>query len=189
MCESVSAQWTPRLCFIVSVHPYSEKESSVPSIQWAWCMCVCVWVGKQTADNQQYFLQLRTTRAFLHPHLASSVSPARSVYTESCWAQRTRPLITKWSAAALQFYIHTTAPRAFNIDGPASSEDFRVILLSWLCFSFCKMSGGEIICQGWLRKSPPEKKLRRYVSVSNAMFFWVIIFCFMYSNSDAESCA
>lgn len=24
------------------------------------------------------------------------------------------------------------------------------------------MSGGEIICQGWLRKSPPEKKLRRY---------------------------
>ena len=26
------------------------------------------------------------------------------------------------------------------------------------------MSGGEIIFQGWLRKSPPEKKLRRYVS-------------------------
>ncbi|XP_023663009.1 GRB2-associated-binding protein 2 isoform X1 [Paramormyrops kingsleyae] len=24
------------------------------------------------------------------------------------------------------------------------------------------MSGGEIVCQGWLRKSPPEKKLRRY---------------------------
>lgn len=26
------------------------------------------------------------------------------------------------------------------------------------------MSGGEVVCQGWLRKSPPEKKLRRYVS-------------------------
>ncbi|XP_064417557.1 GRB2-associated-binding protein 1 isoform X3 [Latimeria chalumnae] len=24
------------------------------------------------------------------------------------------------------------------------------------------MSGGEIVCSGWLRKSPPEKKLRRY---------------------------
>ncbi|XP_015259205.1 PREDICTED: GRB2-associated-binding protein 1 isoform X2 [Cyprinodon variegatus] len=24
------------------------------------------------------------------------------------------------------------------------------------------MSGGEVVCQGWLRKSPPEKKLRRY---------------------------
>ncbi|XP_078514618.1 GRB2-associated-binding protein 2 isoform X1 [Lissotriton helveticus] len=25
------------------------------------------------------------------------------------------------------------------------------------------MSGGEVICSGWLRKSPPEKKLRRYI--------------------------
>ncbi|XP_059410245.1 GRB2-associated-binding protein 1 isoform X5 [Carassius carassius] len=25
-----------------------------------------------------------------------------------------------------------------------------------------KMSGGEVVCTGWLRKSPPEKKLRRY---------------------------
>uniref|UniRef100_A0A3P9JKA9 GRB2-associated binding protein 1 n=1 Tax=Oryzias latipes TaxID=8090 RepID=A0A3P9JKA9_ORYLA len=24
------------------------------------------------------------------------------------------------------------------------------------------MSGGEVVCEGWLRKSPPEKKLRRY---------------------------
>lgn len=29
------------------------------------------------------------------------------------------------------------------------------------------MSGGEVVCQGWLRKSPPEKKLKRYVSVSS----------------------
>lgn len=26
------------------------------------------------------------------------------------------------------------------------------------------MSGGDVVCSGWLRKSPPEKKLRRYVS-------------------------
>ncbi|MED6263472.1 hypothetical protein CHARACLAT_004978, partial [Characodon lateralis] len=25
-----------------------------------------------------------------------------------------------------------------------------------------EMSGGEVVCSGWLRKSPPEKKLRRY---------------------------
>ncbi|KAJ8403625.1 hypothetical protein AAFF_G00349510 [Aldrovandia affinis] len=25
-----------------------------------------------------------------------------------------------------------------------------------------KMSGGDVVCAGWLRKSPPEKKLRRY---------------------------
>ncbi|KAJ8782407.1 hypothetical protein J1605_010115 [Eschrichtius robustus] len=24
------------------------------------------------------------------------------------------------------------------------------------------MSGGEVVCSGWLRKSPPEKKLKRY---------------------------
>lgn len=26
------------------------------------------------------------------------------------------------------------------------------------------MSGGDVVCSGWLKKSPPEKKLRRYVS-------------------------
>ncbi|TKC37851.1 hypothetical protein EI555_020621, partial [Monodon monoceros] len=25
------------------------------------------------------------------------------------------------------------------------------------------MSGGEVVCSGWLRKSPPEKKLKRYI--------------------------
>jgi len=38
------------------------------------------------------------------------------------------------------------------------------------------MSGGEIICQGWLRKSPPEKKLRRYVSV---FYAYVRMLCFI----------
>ncbi|KAK1786382.1 hypothetical protein P4O66_018073 [Electrophorus voltai] len=40
------------------------------------------------------------------------------------------------------------------------------------------MSGGEIICQGWLRKSPPEKKLRRY---SDCTFFLFK----MYNNNTA----
>lgn len=29
-----------------------------------------------------------------------------------------------------------------------------------------KMSGGDVVHSGWLRKSPPEKKLRRYVSIA-----------------------
>lgn len=33
------------------------------------------------------------------------------------------------------------------------------------------MSGGEILFQGWLRKSPPERKLRRYVSVPHFSSF------------------
>lgn len=32
------------------------------------------------------------------------------------------------------------------------------------------MSGaGEVVCEGWLRKSPPEKKLRHYVSTGNVL--------------------
>lgn len=33
-----------------------------------------------------------------------------------------------------------------------------------------KMSGGDVVCSGWLRKSPPEKKLRRYVSTVLIVF-------------------
>lgn len=32
------------------------------------------------------------------------------------------------------------------------------------------MSGGDVVCSGWLRKSPPEKKLRRYVSALYIVF-------------------
>lgn len=32
------------------------------------------------------------------------------------------------------------------------------------------MSGGDVVCSGWLRKSPPEKKLRRYVSYILILF-------------------
>lgn len=28
--------------------------------------------------------------------------------------------------------------------------------------------GGDVVCTGWLRKSPPEKKLRRYVSAGES---------------------
>lgn len=46
----------------------------------------------------------------------------------------------------------------------------RATSLDWgseLCRGLCvlEMSGvEEVVCEGWLRKSPPEKKLRRYVS-------------------------
>ncbi|KAI3353083.1 hypothetical protein L3Q82_019653, partial [Scortum barcoo] len=32
------------------------------------------------------------------------------------------------------------------------------------------MSGGDVVCSGWLRKSPPEKKLRRYVMIGDLDF-------------------
>jgi len=30
--------------------------------------------------------------------------------------------------------------------------------------SAVKMSAGDVVCTGWLIKSPPEKKLKRFVS-------------------------
>lgn len=36
-----------------------------------------------------------------------------------------------------------------------------------VCLVGVRMSGAaEVVCEGWLRKSPPEKKLRRYVSTA-----------------------
>lgn len=32
----------------------------------------------------------------------------------------------------------------------------------WIRGKVSNMSGGDVVCSGWLRKSPPEKKLRRY---------------------------
>lgn len=37
------------------------------------------------------------------------------------------------------------------------------------------MSGGDVVCSGWLRKSPPEKKLRRYVSAPSRKKHNVIV--------------
>lgn len=52
--------------------------------------------------------------------------------------------------------------------GPlAASPDWDRTELSWADWgaSVLEMSGVEgVVCEGWLRKSPPEKKLRRYVS-------------------------
>lgn len=38
-----------------------------------------------------------------------------------------------------------------------------------------EMSGGDVVCSGWLRKSPPEKKLRRYVSALLYATCYVVI--------------
>lgn len=37
------------------------------------------------------------------------------------------------------------------------------------------MSGGDVVCSGWLRKSPPEKKLRRYVSALYILICCVVL--------------
>lgn len=35
-----------------------------------------------------------------------------------------------------------------------------------------KMSSGDVVCTGWLIKSPPEKKLKRYVSAEALLIFF-----------------
>ena len=53
------------------------------------------------------------------------------------------------------------------------------------------MSGGDVVCSGWLRKSPPEKKLRRYVS---ALYIVFVALCVIsgarsVSWSGGQTCA
>lgn len=56
------------------------------------------------------------------------------------------------------------------------SSDRRAVRAQQTADRATNMSGGEILFQGWLRKSPPEKKLRRYVSHWHFMFFVVVFF-------------
>lgn len=46
------------------------------------------------------------------------------------------------------------------------------------------MSGGDVMCSGWLRKSPPEKKLRRYVSSLSIIrvLLVAVVLCSFYAN-------
>lgn len=172
----------------LSVHPYSEweRKSPVPSIQWAWC--ACEWENKQQTTNSTSYIFVQLER-FSPLSRVRRLSLARSVYSESCWAQRTRPIITKWRAAALQIYIHSTVPHAFNIDGPASSEDFRVILLLLCVFLFVKWAEGRSsVRDGWESRHPRRSCGDMWVfaalcsSMSQCCVFYV------YSNSDAEYC-
>lgn len=39
--------------------------------------------------------------------------------------------------------------------------------------SAVKMSAGDVVCTGWLIKSPPEKKLKRFVSMST---HWALVY-------------
>lgn len=40
----------------------------------------------------------------------------------------------------------------------------RLDILIWHLTQLRMSRAGDVVCEGWLRKSPPEKKLRRYVS-------------------------
>lgn len=130
----------------------SERER-VPSLQFSGRG---VRVSGKTNSRQPTVLPTSSYNSSVSPpYLASGVSLARSVYSESRWAQRTRPIITKWRAAALQIYIHSTVPHAFNIDGPASSEDLRVILLLLCVFLFVKWAEGKSsVRDGWESRHP-----------------------------------
>lgn len=37
------------------------------------------------------------------------------------------------------------------------------------------MSSGDVVCTGWLIKSPPEKKLKRYVSAEALLIFFFFL--------------
>lgn len=41
--------------------------------------------------------------------------------------------------------------------------------------SAVKMSAGDVVCTGWLIKSPPEKKLKRFVSRS---IYQILVYVF-----------
>jgi hypothetical protein len=38
-----------------------------------------------------------------------------------------------------------------------------------VCCCALAMDGGQVVCSGWLRKSPPEKKLRFFVSAGRGL--------------------
>ncbi len=171
MRESVSVQWNPHLC-AVSVHPYSEKESR--PFNSVGVVYVCEWENKQQTTNITSYICVRLER---------QASLLRAVFTRSPAERRGRVPSSLNEAPQRCAYTSTRVQHRWTRIIWGLQSDITVLIV----FSFCKMSGGEIICQGWLRKSPPEKKLRRYVSVSNAVFLCVRIVCFMYSNSDAES--
>lgn len=62
-----------------------------------------------------------------------------------------------------------------SLQEPACTSDRRPVRAQQRADRASDMSGGEILFQGWLRKSPPEKKLRRYVSKPHfsGVFFFV----------------
>ncbi len=97
MRESVSAQWTPRLC-AVSVHPYSEKESRRFNSVGVVNVFVSEWENKQQTTNITSYICVQLER---------QASLLRAVFTRSPAERRGRLLITKWSAAAVHLYIHT----------------------------------------------------------------------------------
>lgn len=47
---------------------------------------------------------------------------------------------------------------------------------SWTDDSAVTMSAGVVVCTGWLVKSPPEKKLKRFVSISrhHTLVLWTL---------------
>jgi len=42
------------------------------------------------------------------------------------------------------------------------------------------MSSGDVVCTGWLIKSPPEKKLKRYVS-AEALLIYTYVYLFFFA--------
>lgn len=69
-----------------------------------------------------------------------------------------------------------------SLQEPSCTSDRRAVRAQERADRPTNMSGGEILFQGWLRKSPPERKLRRYVSCPTfeEFFFFFFLRCLFF---------
>lgn len=151
--------------------------------RWAWYE-----LGKQTADTRWYFLTLHqlsfsavvrhlTVRnsppvelrlfIFLHNRCVFAMVSAQGTTRSARQNNRTALLwfLIKWGKpAAAVLAKHRELSEQTNLREPSCASDRQAVVEQETVYRLTNMSGGEILFQGWLRKSPPEKKLRRYVS-------------------------
>lgn len=186
-------------------HPVHPRAAH-PSL----CSVGVVWVGKQTADTLRYFLAPHQLSFFAFaPYLdvRATLGSRFGFFFPflPSWAFLRWSLLPK--VAGLSGNISTL--RDFGFDPmeaadcgsagrrltalwtdeppgapePSCSSDRRAGRAQQTADRPTNMSGGEILFQGWLRKSPPEKKLRRYVSnwdFCRVLLFWI-------ESNDPES--
>ena len=77
--------------------------------------------------------------------------------TSSFWSGYAEYQNTGYASQCSQFHSSSSSSSSSN---SSSSREERTTR------SAVKMSAGDVVCTGWLIKSPPEKKLKRFVSRS-----------------------
>lgn len=81
------------------------------------------------------------------------------------WCRHLPPLkTTQRSQLSTSQFNCALCQRLFPPSGTRRHSQKQTEICSQTPAKGAAMSGGDVVCSGWLRKSPPEKKLRRYVS-------------------------